>query len=77
MPLNDNKIISIIFKQCSVVEERCDGYREELVDLISDIFQLERNHRVKATTIQKKVNNKFGASARFLVQRRSHDSQGQ
>ena len=77
MPLNDKKIISIILRQCSVVEERCDGYREELVDLISDILQLERSHRVKATTIQKKVNNKFSASARFLVQRRSHDLEGQ
>ena len=77
MPLNDKKIISIILKQCSVVDERCDGYREELVDLISDIFQLERGHRVKATTIQKKVNNKFSASARLLVQRRNQESEGQ
>ena len=70
MPLNDKKIISIILEQCKEIDERCDGYREELLDLISDIFQLERSHRVKATTIQKKINEKFNASARILVQKR-------
>ena len=73
MPLNDKKIISIILEQCKEIDERYNGYREELVDLISDIIQLERSHRVKATTIQKKINNKFNASARFLVQRRGKD----
>ena len=70
MPLNDRKIISIILEQCSGLEERYGGYRRELVDLISDIFQLERSHRVKATNIQKKINQKFSAAARFLAQRR-------
>lgn len=72
MPLNDRKIISIILEQCKRLDERCTGYREELIDLISEIFQLERSHRVKATTIQKQINEKFNASARFLVQTRRH-----
>ena len=77
MPLNDRKIISIIVDQCKEVDERCNGYREELLDLISDIFHLERSHRVKATTIQKKINDKFNASARFLVQQRRKGNRAQ
>ena len=71
MPLNDRKIISIILEECAVIEERCEGYQEELVEVISDILEYERGHRVSATNIQKKINDKCNATARFLVSQRS------
>ena len=74
MPLNDKKIISIILDECSGVEERCDGYREELVEVISEILEYERGHRVSATNIQKKINDKFNSTARFLASQRGQDS---
>lgn len=74
MPLNDKKIISIILEQCERMEERCDGYREELIDVISDILEYERGHRVSATNIQKKINDKCNAAARFLSEQRGHDA---
>ena len=70
MPLNDRKIISIILEQCDGIEERCDSYREEIIEVISDILQYERGHRVSATNIQKKINDKFSAAARFLAEQR-------
>ena len=73
MPLNDKKIISIILEQCSGIEERCDGYREEIINVISDILEYERSHRISATNIQKKINDKFNATARFLAKKRGHD----
>ena len=74
MPLNDRKIISIILEQCAGIEERCDGYREEIIEVISEILQYEHGHRVSATTIQKKINDKCNATARFLAERRGHDT---
>ena len=71
MPLNDRKIISIILDQCARIEERCDGYREEITDVISDILQYERGHRVSATNIQKKINDKCNAAARLLADQRN------
>lgn len=70
MPLNDKKIISIILEQAREVEERCDGYREEIVDVITDILEYERQHRVQASNIQKKINDKCNAAARFLTEKR-------
>ena len=70
MPLNDRKIISIILEQCAGIEERCEGYREEIVEVISDILEYERGHRVSATTIQKKINDKCNAAARLLATQR-------
>lgn len=74
MPLNDKKIISIILEQCAGVEERCDGYREEIVEVISEILRYERGHRVSATNIQKKINDKCNATARFLAKQRGPDT---
>ncbi len=74
MPLNDKKTISIILEQCEGIEERCDGYRKELIEVISEILQYERGHRVSATNIQKKINDKCNAAARFLSAQRSLDA---
>ncbi|WIM10721.1 MAG: hypothetical protein OJF58_001677 [Enhydrobacter sp.] len=73
MPLNDRKIISIILEECKGVEERCGGYREEIIDVISDIIEYERQHRVQGTNIQKKINDKCNAAARFLSENRGID----
>lgn len=74
MPLNDRKIISIILEQCSGLEERCEGYREEITEVISEILEYERGHRVSATNIQKKINDKCNTAARFLVTQRGQDA---
>ncbi len=74
MALNDRKIISIILEQCAEIEERCDGYSEEIREVVTDILELERGHRVSATDIQKKINDKCSAVARFLAERRGHDT---
>ena len=72
MPLNDRKIISIILEQCAGIEERCDGYREEIIEVISEIFEYERGHRISATNIQKKINDKLNAASHFLAKQRGH-----
>ena len=74
MPLNDRMIISIILEESAALEERCDGYREELIEVISEILEYERGHRVSATNIQKKINDKCNATARFLATQRRQDS---
>ena len=71
MPLNERKIITIILDECKNIEERCDGYKEEMIEVISDILQYERAHRVSRTDIQKKINDKCNAAGHFLSEKRS------
>ena len=70
MPLNQRKIIKIIIEECKDIEERCDGYKEEMIEVISDILQSEREHRISGTYIQKKINDKFNAAGHFLAKKR-------
>lgn len=69
MPLNERKIISIILEQASEIEERCPGYKKELIAVIAEIIEYERGHRVSATNIQKKISDKCNAVAHFLADR--------
>ena len=74
MPLNERKIISILLEQSTGIEERCDGYREEVIEVITEILEYERSHRVLATNIQQKINEKCNAAARFLATLRDQDA---
>lgn len=68
MPLNERKITSIILDECEAIEERCRGYKEELVKTITEIITAERQHLVKGTNIQQKINDKCNTTGRFLAE---------
>lgn len=69
MPLNEKKIIAILLAETALIEERCEGYREELVNAVTDILEYERQHRVHGTNIQQKISDKCSASGRYLAER--------
>ena len=75
MPLNERKIIEIISEECAGIDERYNGYREDIGDVITDILIYEQGHRVSKTNIQKDINERFDRAARFLAKKRgSHTS---
>ena len=77
MPLNNKKIISIILEECNGIEGRCAGYKEEIIAVICDILEYERDHRIAKTNIQKKINDKCNAAGRFLAIKRGNDAKAE
>lgn len=73
MPLNSKKIVEILLEECKNVDERCDGYGEEIVELVSDIIKEESQHRVQGTNIQQKITDKCKASGRLLATQLNKD----
>lgn len=70
MALNERKIANIILNECKNIEERCEGYRQELVEVVAEILAAERQHRIQGTNIQQKINDKCNATGRFLAEKR-------
>ena len=70
MPLNERKIINILLDECKTIEDRCKGYQEEIVELISEIITAERQHRIQGTNIQQKISDRCNAAGRFLAEKR-------
>ena len=70
MPLNQHKVVSIILDEHKSVEERCDGYKKELINVIAEIIEAEGQHSVQGTNIQQKIDDKCEAVGDFLAANR-------
>lgn len=70
MPWHNKKIIPIILRECNGLEERFDGYPKKVTAAVTDILDYERQHRVSATNIQKKINDRIYALARLLLSKK-------
>ena len=71
MPLNEMKVLSILLEECRIIEDRCPGYKDEIVDVITDVIRAERQHRVERTNIQQKINDRFYAAGQLLADQRT------
>ena len=70
MPMSTKKVAEIIREECDRIEERCDGYKEKIVDTLYEIIEAEEQHAVKGTSIQKKVDAVCNATGNFLAKER-------
>lgn len=71
MPLASKRVLNIILEECRTRDERFPGYRQELVETLSEIIQLEREHRVQGTNIRQRIADKIGALGRLIVDPKS------
>ena len=71
MPVNSRRVIRILYEELDSIEDRCEGYKEELLEAVADIISAERQHRVRGTNIQQKVADKCNSVGSFLAKRRS------
>ena len=70
MPLNQQKVLSIILNECKSIEERCNGYEEELINVIAEIILVEREHSIQGTNIQQQIDDKCETLGDFLAENR-------
>ena len=71
MALNQKILISIIMEEAGKLPERCDGYREEVIETLCEIITLERQHRREGTYIKQKITDKCNTLGRFLSENRA------
>ena len=67
MPMNEQKVISILLEEVDEAPERCEGYRDELKDTIAEIVTLEHSNRRQRINIQQKVDDKCNATGVWLA----------
>ena len=67
MPMNSQKVMEILFSEVDRVQERCDGYRNELKETIAEIMLRERDNRVRQTNIQQQVNDRCEVTGGWLA----------
>lgn len=67
MSLNQRMILNILLDQVKEVDERYSGYREAILETLTDILMLERQDKVSHSNIQIKINDKCNAAGRLLA----------
>lgn len=70
MAYNDRKVVSILLEQCKNIEDRCPGYKKEMIDLVSEVLLMERAHLVSKTNISQKISDQVNTVGQFLYMRR-------
>jgi hypothetical protein len=68
MPLASKRVLNIILEECKTRQERFPGYRDELIQTLSEIIQLERDHRVQGINIRQRIADKIGALGRLIAE---------
>lgn len=71
MAYNDKKILQVLLGELGAVEERCEGYRAELAELLGDVLQAEREHTISKTNVVQKIGDQVNTVAMFLHRTRA------
>lgn len=66
MPINNERVVEIIFKNISEIEERYQGYSDDLKQLVAEVMVLERDHQIQKTNIKQLMSEKIALSANEL-----------
>lgn len=66
MSYKDEKIVSVLLSEASNIDERCDGYREELTEAMAEIVQKERAHLFQRTNIVVEVGEIISRVGTFI-----------
>lgn len=74
MSFNAEKMVKLILSEHKSIENRCDGYREKVLDVIVEILNAEKEHKVQRTRIQKTVNEACHSAGDFLMRKRDIDN---
>lgn len=66
MAYKDEKVVGILLEEAGAIEERCEGYRDELKEAVADIMEAERQHKFVKTNIGVKVGDIVGRVGTYL-----------
>ena len=57
MAYNDRKILGVLLGELTDVPERCEGYREDMMHLLTEVLNLEQGHAIKRIDIVKRIGD--------------------
>ena len=69
MPINNERVVQIIFENISEIEERYQGYSDDLKQLVAEVMVLERDHQIQKTNIKQLMSEKIALSANELFEK--------
>jgi hypothetical protein len=53
--MDSKRVLEIILEESGRVEERYEGYRNDLTEVVAEIVSIERQHKLMARNVKKDV----------------------
>ena len=57
MAYNDRKILGVLLGELADVPERCEGYRDDMRHLLTEVLNLEQEHAIKRIDVVKRIGD--------------------
>lgn len=73
MAYNDRKILGVLLGELAAVPERCEGYREDMTHLLTEVLNLEQEHAIKRIDIVKRIGDQVNTVGMALHKSRGGD----
>ena len=69
MPVNDQRVVQIIFENVSQIDEKYIGYISDLKHLVAEVMVFERDHQIQKTNIKQLLTDRIGLAANELFEK--------
>ena len=66
MAFNKEKILHILNDHIDELEEKCDGYKEEMRKLVNNVIRVETEHSIAKTNVSQKIEEFIINTGTFL-----------
>lgn len=53
--MDSQRVLDIIIEESSAVDERYEGYRKDLTEVVAEIVNIERQHRLLSRNVKKEI----------------------
>lgn len=70
MAYNDRKILRVLLDELAAVPERCEGYREDMTHLLTEVLTLEQKHAIGRIDIVKRIGDQVNTVGMSLYKSR-------
>jgi hypothetical protein len=53
--MDSRRVLEIILEEAGAVDERYDGYGKDLTEVVAEIVNIERQHRLMSRNVKKEI----------------------
>ena len=75
MAYNDRKILGVLLDELAAIPERCEGYREDMTHLLTEVLNLEREHALKRIDIVNRIGDQVNTVGLSLFRSQKEKSE--
>lgn len=67
--MDSRRVLEIILEESGAVDERYEGYRKDLTEVVAEIVNIERQHRLLSRNVKKDIADQINTLGGDLAEK--------